>query len=275
MCLIIAKPAGVPMPSKKHLKKVFDHYGDGYGVAFQHLGQVRLLKGAMTQHEMFNLHDRMKKILSPISPNDVNIVMQWRQAVTGSVWRKYCHPFPISSRQEELDSLDVVCHSTLAHNGVIWDYNKQYNLGDINDAQEFIKDYLVGMGSAICNPSVGKLIGEYTESKFAVLDNKGIYIIGKFLDEKGLYYSNDYYKYPKTTYYYSSKQYQDEWYGDGAYGNRLQAKPGGYYKCDCCEAYGTNVAWDDLEEMNLCSECYQYMVKPNRPLPAAPRLEQP
>jgi len=199
MCLIVTKPKGMPLPSRKRLRKWFNAYPDGFGMAFQYQDKVRILKGAMTISEMCQLIAQMKRELGETKIEDIDIVIQYRVAFTGSVVPKYCHPFPITASQEELDGLDVTTDIALAHNGVIWEYNQmQYNYQtDINDAQEFIKDFLVDMGVAVLNPSVQRLIEEYTYSKFALLTNADIVYIGEFIKDSGYYYSNGGYMAPK------------------------------------------------------------------------------
>jgi len=203
MCLVVGKPVGAPIPGRKKLKHYFNCHPDGFGVSFQYRGAVRTVKGAMTIKEMFKLLNTVKFLIQPKRPEDIDMLLQWRSAVTGSVSRKFCHPFPVTAEQEQLDSLDTLSELALAHNGVIWDYNKLSYFGgvttykgreDINDAQEFIKDFVVGLGQAVFNPSVQKLIEAYTKSKFALLSSEGLYYIGDFIEENGCFYSNMYHK---------------------------------------------------------------------------------
>ena len=231
MCLIVAKPKGQELPKGKDLRRWFDSYPDGFGVAFQYRGRVRILKGAMHVKEMFALLDGMRRLLGSVSPVDIDIVMQYREAVTGSVCPKYCHPFPVSPKQEDLDGLDVVTDCALAHNGVIAEYNCLYNLrldweasqiADINDAQEFIKEYLVPMGISLANKVVQKLIAHYTRSKFALLTPKEIIYIGDFIEDKGRLFSNMGYLPVKKSLPtcrsvtpYSELPYEKEFYGGG------------------------------------------------------------
>ena len=197
MCLIVGKPVGAPIPGRKKLKHYFNCHPDGFGVSFQYKGAVRTIKGAMTIKEMFKLLNTIRCLIQPKKPEDIDMLLQWRRAITGSVSRKFCHPFPVVAEQEQLDSLDTSSELALAHNGVIWDYNKLSHpeiSEDINDAQEFIKDFVVGLGQAVFNPSVQKLIEAYTKSKFALLSSEGLYYIGDFIEENGCFYSNMYHK---------------------------------------------------------------------------------
>ena len=196
MCLVVGKPAGAYIPGRKKLKHYFNCHPDGFGVSFQYKGAVRTIKGAMTIKEMFKLLNTIRCLIQPKRPDDIDMLLQWRSAVTGSVSRKFCHPFPVVAEQEQLDSLDTLSELALAHNGVIWDYKFSYpKTGkDINDAQEFIKDFVVGLGQAVFDPSVQKLIEAYTKSKFALLSSEGLCYIGEFIEENGCFYSNMYHK---------------------------------------------------------------------------------
>ena len=251
MCLIVAKPRGVPIPSKKNLKKWFNTYPDGFGVAFQYDGRVRILKGAMSIKQMHKILQQVGELCVDNGAG-VDMVMQYRQAFTGSVCPEYCHPFPVTSSQTALDSLDVVSDCALAHNGVIWEYNSRYTKKqtDINDAQEFIKDYLVPMGSSIWNKGVQDLIESYTDSKFALLTAKGITYIGDFIEENGYFYSNGGYKGNKYIAgdYGSYKDYLYEPYESGG------------ILCTLCGEYSSFMYQIEDDDSLVCSICFAQLI---------------
>ena len=278
MCLIVAKPKGMSLPKGKELKRWFRDYPHGFGVAFQYQGKVRILKGAMDTKQMFQLIDKMRLALGKEQIGNINIVMQFRQAVTGSICPAYCHPFPITAKQEELDSLDVLTECALAHNGVIFEYafpswgevyggyypQFQQQGADVNDAQEFIKDYLVEMGESLWNPCVQALIKAYTASKFALLSNRGIAYIGDFVVDEGYYFSNLGYKEPtKTTNKAAdsktsssmptSEQAHISWYEDNVlyeYGGLI---------CEFCEQRSPELYSLPNDESLVCFRCFQIL----------------
>ena len=200
MCLIVGKPKGTPFPSKRKMKLWCHRYPHGVGVAFVESDHVRVIKGAMTWKDLREMLRSVTQVVSPKSTTDIDMVIQFRQAVTGKPCPRFCHPFPVSSKQEDLDALDVSAPAALAHNGTIYEYcNSSYcstseKTKEINDAQEFIKDYVVPLGEQIFNPIVQKLIVKTTYSKFAILTPKGITYLGNFIEEDGYWYSNDGYK---------------------------------------------------------------------------------
>lgn len=265
MCLIVAKPKGIRMPKGKKLRQWFNSYPDGFGIAFQYQNRVRLLKGAMDVEQMFVLIDKMRHSLNGNNTNNIDIVFQFRLAVTGSVCPKYCHPFPITCNQQELDSLDTITNAAIAHNGVISEYNPLYNVNylgrkqlgkDINDAQEFIKDYLVDLGEDLWHPPVQKLIEVHTNSKFALLSNKGIAFIGDFIEDNGCWYSN--------SGYLSSKPF--EWVPSDLrlpLYTEIEDTSWGVLCAGCQQYYQFLFQPAEDEGSLLCEECFRHFY--NRP----------
>lgn len=206
MCLIVAKPKGVKMPKRKRIRDWFESHPDGFGLAFQHNGSVRILKGALTIEEAFEILDKMVYYLGSKSPREVDVIMHFRVATAGVITPANCHPFPITAEQEKLGSLDLLSENALAHNGMITGYGyTTYTYkggvfgyteptGTKTDTQKFIEDYLVALGKHLWLPAVQALIEKCTSSKFAILSNIGIVYIGQFIEENGLKFSNIGYK---------------------------------------------------------------------------------
>ena len=204
MCLIVTKPKGKSLPVAEQFNFWFKGHPDGFGLAFLHQKKVRILKGALSVERMFELLAKMKEYLDKTKPEDVDMIFHFRQATNGSISPKNCHPFPITDNQEDLASLDILTDCALAHNGIIFNYDgDSYPYGlegntedslDKTDTQQFIEDYLVGMGDSLWNPSVQDLIADFTDSRFAFLSERGITYIGDFSEENGYKYSNGGYK---------------------------------------------------------------------------------
>lgn len=229
----------------------------------------------MNHEQMFTLLDKVRHILD--SPQDVDIVFQFRAAVTGSITPRFCHPFPIVKDQQDLDSLDVLTDCALTHNGVIFEYatqswaSKGKLTRDINDAQEFIKDYLVNMGDSLWNLAVQKMIEDYTMSKFALLSAKGITYIGDFIEDNGYRYSNEGYKgdsfrkkYIQRSYGFEEESWREETYFRGAQRPLIHKGEGGC-RCDFCQDYHPVVyhlnpdrASKDYESI-VCHACFLYL----------------
>jgi len=271
MCLVIGKPKGLPLLGKKKMRTWFGRFPDGFGLAFQDGNKVRVLKGAMNEKQMFQVIDLMEKYLhkQDKTVEDVDIIFQFRAAMTGSVCPEFCHPFPITDDRKALNGLNVITDVALAHNGVIWKYNDlqfEWNyysggkLGDVNDAQEFIVDYLVGMGDSLWESSVQKLIGDYTDSKFALLSNRGIDYIGEFVEDGGYFYSNLGYlttKKIQLAQYKASSNYFGGWGDEAQAGWKGKDGEDGGIVCDFCGQVVSKVYFMPDDESQVCSMCFE------------------
>ena len=210
MCLIVAKPAGINMPSKRRLKFWFRGHPDGFGFAYLNAGVVHIVKGAMTKREMFQLLGKAQEKLGEVRLANVDVLLHFRQATKGSICPSNCHPFPLTKDEKDLSALEIEASCAVTHNGIIFDYSYwggvsysepaffyQKGQGESKtDTQQFIEDYLVDLKSALWNLAVQKLLVSATFSKFALLSKKGITYIGEFIEDGGCYYSNLGYKKP-------------------------------------------------------------------------------
>lgn len=276
MCLIVCKPIGQDAPGDKELKRWFKTHPDGMGLMFNTQdGKVHILKGAMTPGEMITLQSTMIQLIKPLSPKDVNIVYHFRQATHGSIKPGNCHPFPITKDVDKLKATEIITHRAIAHNGIIWEYGtyskKSWSFdlsADLSDSQQFIIEYLADMGGHIHNKGTRQLIASYTESRFAILDNQGIDLIGKFIKDKGLYFSNGTYKtafkpIAAPVVYQPPLASLDD-YGMDDYEMELaleEEKKTGKITEDYCDNCGELVATRELRNTGygyfLCKSCYK------------------
>lgn len=292
MCLIVCKPEGVAMPSLFQLDNWFSTHPDGMGLAFPDAsGFMRILKGGMTTTDMRLILDSAEEYIKPCSFIDMDIVFHFRQATEGSVCAGNTHPYPITEDATALQAQNVLTDIALAHNGIIWDYSTYTNKKWVfnmtaakTDTQSFIEEHLVGLGKTIWNKSVQELIAAYTDSKFALLSKRGITLIGDFVKDGGLMFSNGSYDLPKpsvgmVTYYPpkdSLDQYGAENYGyadrfgnyDGACAEAESKRLKGYdgkddstqiyvtdKTCDACGDYYGEDEMTDVDGWSLCPCC--------------------
>lgn len=266
MCLIVAKPKGVCLPEYEKMEEWFVTHPDGFGLAFRYGGRVRILKGAMTVEQIFPLLAMMQAYLGKTKPRDVDIIFHFRQATNGQAIPANCHPFPLTKEESAQASLDTLTACAIAHNGMIWsptilvnnclegygDYAEgigflssgiQNIASNKTDTQEFIEEYMVGLGESLWNPTVQKLIEAYTNSKFALLSKRGITLIGKFIKEDGYWYSNGGYK-PAAT---SIIQLET------LCGQAIDEN-----SCDGCGAYDSSLYYGpDDTVTKVCYSCFQ------------------
>ena len=201
MCIIIAKNKGVDYPSKQILKNCFDNNSDGAGYMFLKDNQVHIRKGFM------NFEDLYKSLKTLKNAKDLDIVYHFRIGTTASNTPSNTHPYPIYSTVDELHAKKVKCTIGLAHNGILSNFNpteQEIKTLDINDTQKFILSFLnkIPYRKLHKQKTINKIKSNIATNKLAILDKNGISLIGEFIEENGLYFSNG-------TYSYS---YYDNWY---------------------------------------------------------------
>lgn len=274
MCLIVAKPEGAKFPSNKNLRYWFKMHPDGMGITYNVPGNnPQIIKGAMDINSMFNLINQIRNTIKPLSLDDLNIVIHYRQATEGIVCPQNCHPFPISCNSQKLSSLKLQCDYAIAHNGIISHYNtinSYYNPFDkTTDTQKYIVDTLMEFKDYILNPKLHRMIAADTNSKFAILSSNGIHYIGTFIYDNGIFYSNAGYKKAKkfTLPFTSSKQsllneyiyYPNDVYDIPPFDSLTEDNfPKDYHKCEACDDWFPTDCLIDTAEGYLCKGCYEY-----------------
>ena len=194
MCIIIYKPKGKDLSKdlEKNLVNSFENNFDGCGFMYSHNRKVYINKGFMTIEELFSELDK-------IDMTELNMVFHFRYATFGEISPENCHPFPISNKNKNLRSLITECDQGIAHNGVI--KFCEIDKSSLSDSQIFIKKYLSKISkNELKNPVIHELIEKSTNSKFAIMINDNVYLIGKYIEDKGIFYSNDSYKKYKYRY---------------------------------------------------------------------------
>ena len=93
-------------------------------------------------------------------------------------------------------TLDLTCRCGIAHNGIIRLTTDPENTR-YSDTAIFITDYLARMihkADDLRNQALLNQIYSLAQSKFAIMDSSGyVATVGKFINERGLLYSNDSY----------------------------------------------------------------------------------
>jgi len=276
MCIIVYKPLNVAFPKKETLEECFKRNDDGAGYMYTFNNKVHIRKGFDNFKSFYNSLQKSIKVTG----TDVPYVMHFRIS-TQAHGRKDCtHPFPLSSKMDDLRCLSASCNIGIAHNGIIsLTSSSPYHYGfkeviTYSDTMLFITDYL---SLIIKNKNYYKdknkltLIERLVESKLAILDSDGhCELIGNFIEDNGIYYSNSSYvpyvpKYnvidnSKYKYSYDSKfksnySIYDE-YGYDEYDDYYSDVPKGkldeaYFE----EFYNTNYNLYDFKNDD-CPKCY-------------------
>lgn len=165
MCVIIAVPAGQPLPPLSELRAAFatNPHGAGFVTKSSHYKSLHF--GTFYRH---------------LSERDINeaCIIHFRYATHGSKSVKNCHPFykggvwfahngvlPYPSINDRTDSW-------LYFNNVVWPAMKKYGYGSLEVGVEL------------------NLMAHRHHSRFATLKNGEMRLYGDFTKRNGCYYSN-------------------------------------------------------------------------------------
>ena len=195
MCIIVYKPEGVDMPSRDTLLNCYRGNSDGAGFMYPLVGKdkIRIRKGFMDFGGLMDSLDRIPDV------KNVPVVIHFRIGTQGLNDKGNTHPFPITSCESTLTSVESVADVALAHNGII-DLTSTY--GSVkqevvrSDTYFFVKDYctcLCDKPNYYENEKIVEILEKLAGSKLAIMSNDGhVELIGSFIhdDEDFCYYSN-------------------------------------------------------------------------------------
>lgn len=238
MCVICVKPKGILFPSAKTIENCFENNDDGAGFMYVHEGKVHIRKGYKTLKEFNAALDKAKALVG----EKAAFVMHFRISTQG--FDTACtHPFPLSSKMENLKKLKTSCSIGIAHNGILHltsDGSKEYS-----DTMKFITDYLsliIRNRDWYKDKRTVQLIENLIKgNRLAFLDDtEQCVMLGKGWEqskEDGCYYSNNSYSYRKykTSGFYTDYVWDKEsksWKWKGKSTEKKAAKSYSYYGDD-------------------------------------------
>lgn len=192
MCIIAAKPAGIPMPNRDTIRTMWDGNSDGAGLMYIENGRVHIEKGFMKYKKFAKALDRLERKLDL---TQTPVVMHFRITTHGGTKPENTHPFPITDSISALKKLDSHTDIGVAHNGIIHIVPR----AGISDTMEYIASQLAPLKRALPrfyeNKNAMQLVKNAIESKMAFLTKEGkIYTVGDFIEDGGILYSNNSYK---------------------------------------------------------------------------------
>lgn len=192
MCIICAKPAGVPMPSESTIDNMWNNNSDGAGIMYNANGRVVIEKGFMT---LKATKAALKRIGAKVDLDKVPVVLHFRIGTAGGNIPENTHPFPISDNIAVLKKLRMEVPIGVVHNGIIPITTRQK---DISDTMEYIASQMAPLSRAVPrfyeDKNLMLVIKNAIGSKMAFLNAEGeIYTVGDFLTEDGILYSNSTY----------------------------------------------------------------------------------
>ena len=221
MCVIMVKPKGIPLPCKEVFKICYNNNSDGCGYMYVENGKVVVKKGFMGYK---NMYKQIKKL-----GDDKVIVVHFRIGTSGvKKDQKTCHPYPISTDENDLQKLQYNTDVGVVHNGIISGYVDDKR-PDLNDTQVFVRDFLTVLKDL--NPEFYKnkkardLIENEAGSKLVFLDsNEDLYYVGEYNEDNGVLYSN--YTYTYNYYYPKVYDYTYDYINEIDYDNYIELEAG-------------------------------------------------
>lgn len=242
MCVIAIKPKGIDLPTAERLEKMWNSNKDGAGIAYVHEGKVYLEKGFMEKEDF---DKRWAELNEEFDLKNMLVGIHMRVKTAGAVEPSKCHPFPVSDKDEVLNTLKYTGDKVIFHNGTITKY-KEYGKDALSDSQNFIKKVLSPIqdldsewfDNAHWATIAEKIIGK---SRIVVLNEDETFRLfgeGWILEEQdgGIWYSNEYYEKERkkrtttTTYGNGYNYYGDNDYYNGTYYGNNSYKDKGNYK---------------------------------------------
>lgn len=228
MCIIIAKDKTNRLPSNKELEYCFDYNHDGAGFMYTDKDKVIIDKGYMTKEDFMARFKTLCKQYNNFKGK--SLVIHCRIGTAGSNSKQNTHPYALTKKINKLHKTYTKASVGIAHNGIISDYQPTDKTKDINDTQNFIRTYMVRKYNEdkefYKRRYERELIEDMTNSKFAILDkDDNLYLIGTYIKEDNLSFSNTHYKpytYSYTSGYqkYTESEYYRRLYENSYWNNR-------------------------------------------------------
>lgn len=213
MCIAIAKPMGVDIPSDEILTNCFKNNPDGAGFAFNYNNEVIIRKGYMKLKDFL---DAFHKYDEKFNFKNRGVLIHTRITTHGGTNPQMCHPFPINSDEGALKKIEYSSPYAVIHNGIISLTSAEATRKkDMSDTAVFVQKYLTKIAKNknwFSNEANIELIEELIDSKMAILNGNGsIVMTSGFTEDEGIFYSNS--SYLENKY---KKVYDWDWYEEGA-----------------------------------------------------------
>ena len=181
MCIIVFKPAGIPIPDKNILYTCYEDNPDGIGCMYRaDNGRIVISKGFMTIEEFI---EDIQKVPNTLKKD---IAIHFRLATHGNISPGNCHPFPITDKILHLRQTKHICRTAIMHNGIVPDLtHPDKTLSDTMCAVKIISE---------CGEHSPPAQTILSTGKFLVMDKIETRLYGYFVEDSGIYYSNTRYK---------------------------------------------------------------------------------
>ena len=248
MCIAIIKPKGYAIPTKEMLKRCWDNNPNGGGFAFNNGESVEIHKGFMKFKEFY------KFLINTSKKHDLvnnDLVLHFRIATSGGVNPECTHPFPISHNLNDLKLKSCKCDKAFVHNGIISGYGGK----DYSDTMHYIINVISNIHDLANSEILLDSLACEHGSRFMVLFKDGFIKGGKWVEDNGIWYSNETYKAEKTTTYCSKWDAWDDW-------EELYTEEKGMFTCRACgqKDLWKNAHWDHQFGW-VCKDCKEELAQ--------------
>lgn len=207
MCIIVAKNAGIKMPSMDILRNCFENNPDGAGFMLADGKAVYGFKGLMTFEEFSQELKKARKRFGDL--DKLAVVLHFRISTHGSSVGSNTHPFPLKGGYRELRKSEWIADQGFAHNGIIQQtsFDEDVKKHNVSDTMVFAKKFvnpIAKYATIASDRAILDMLYELADSKLCFLSRKGkIATRGKFFEEDGVLYSNTSYE---DRYYFRSSR---------------------------------------------------------------------
>lgn len=171
MCVIVIKPKNIKI-DYRDLSAMWHHNPDGAGLAYYDRGKIIVQKGFMKLNDLYMTLEKL---------DNKKVVLHLRYATHGMINKQQTHPFSIVDNVRGAKSANDV-QAALFHNGIV----SQFGTNKISDTIDFVVRVMSGIPKVGTRLKVLRLIG----SKWALLQNGKVYLVGEFENYQSLQCSN-------------------------------------------------------------------------------------
>lgn len=199
MCIIIYSNDGKQI-KEQILKDCFRNNPNGAGIMWKtkYSDEVNIIKGLMTYEQLKAAYDTIGEARE--------LAIHCRIATSGKINSKTCHPFPLRNTPSKMTRSRDTTNVGVMHNGVIpfctpkGGINAKYS-----DTMEFTANILYPIRNELDSPAIQTLLEESTSSRLLIMrQNAETIMLGHWVSDEGLFFSNSTYKTVKTYYDFSN-----------------------------------------------------------------------
>lgn len=200
MCIIAYAKNGVQI-EENVIRTMFEGNPDGAGIMWKPLdgGDIEIRKGFMEAERLLKAWNKI--------PVECERAIHCRIATSGKISKECCHPFPVRPKTDMMKKSTDKCYMALMHNGVIKQCTPKSGMeATCSDTMVFAAKYLYPLQKQIDKECVQDLLDSFAASRLLIMRaNAPTIMLGNWVKDKGVYYSNTSYKDYGYGYYRWSK----------------------------------------------------------------------